>query len=150
VCGAHMIYGWMPTILELYFEPTKLDLGGATDLLTKARSTGTLTDDELKKLSVLVNNSLVGTSKLLHFIAPSSFAIWDSKVYTFVFNERPHHYRVNQVAKYRIYLDILRELQVDYRFMQFHMSMNSKIGYTVSALRAIELVMYLNAPVIKG
>jgi len=24
VCGAHMVYGWMPTILELYSGPTKM------------------------------------------------------------------------------------------------------------------------------
>jgi hypothetical protein len=150
VCGAHMVYGWMPTILELYSGPTKLDLVEAADLLTGARSAGTLTDAELGKLAGLVNNSLVGASKLLHFIAPNSFAIWDSKVYSFVFNERPHNYRVNQVAKYRKYLGILRELQRDQRFGQFHISMNGKIGYTVSPLRALELVMYLNAPVFEG
>ena len=146
VRGAHMVYGWMPTILELYSGPTKLDLVEAADLLTEARSAGTLTDAELGKIAGLVNNSLVGASKLLHFIAPNNFAIWDSNVYAFVFNERPHNYRVKQVAKYRKYLGILRELQADQRFSQFHKSMNSKIGYTVSPLRALELVMYLNAP----
>lgn len=150
VCGAHMVYGWMPTILELYSGPTKLDLVKAADLLTEARSACALTDTELRKLADLVNNSLVGASKLLHFIAPNSFAIWDSKVYSFVFNERPYHDRVNKVAKYREYLDILKELQRDQRFSQFHTSMNSKIGYTVSPLRALELVMYLNAPALRG
>lgn len=147
VRGAHMVYGWMPTILELYSGPTKLDLVEAADLLTEARSAGTLTDAELEKIAGLVNNSLVGASKLLHFIAPNNFEIWDSNVYAFVFNEKPHNYRVKQVAKYREYLGILRELQADQKFSQFHISMNSKIGYTVSPLRALELVMYLNAPV---
>ena len=147
VCGAHMVYGWMPTILELYAKPATLDFLGAAELLSKARDTGTLTDDDLIKLSRLVNNSLVGASKLLHFINPNRFAIWDSKVYSFVFNERPHNYRVNQIVKYRDYLETLRELQRDQRFNPFHISMNNKIGYPVSPLRALELVMYLNAPV---
>lgn len=150
VRGAHMAYGWMPTILELYPDPAKIDLAAAADILDKARQNGTLSDPEIGQLADLVNNSLVGASKLLHFVAPDSFAIWDSKVYAFVFNERPHNYRVSQVAKYRSYLDQLSTLQKDPRFNQFHSSVKRKVGYTVSPLRALELIMYLNAPVFGG
>jgi len=76
VCGAHMAYGWMPTILELYPDPAKIDLAAAAELLAKAKRSGTLSDAELTQLADLVNNSLVGASKLLHFVAPDSFAIW--------------------------------------------------------------------------
>src|SRR5438270_272252 len=74
VCGAHMAYGWMPTILELYPEPGAIDLHAAAALLTKAKRTGVLAEEEIKALSGLVNNSLVGASKLLHFVAPATFA----------------------------------------------------------------------------
>lgn len=150
VCGAHMVYGWMPTILDLYLGPNKLTLGEAAKLLSEAKSSGNLTDNEMSKLACLINNSLVGTSKLLHFIAPNSFAIWDSKVYSYIFNERPYHDRVNHVKKYRKYLGVLVELQGDQRFSKFHSSMNKKIGYEVSPLRALELVMYLNAPKLRS
>jgi len=146
VCGAHMVYGWMPKILNLNAGPIKLDLVEAAGILTKVKSTGTLTDSELQKIRSLVGNSLVGASKLLHFITPNSFPIWDSNVYAFVFNERPHNYRVKQVSKYRKYIDILKKLKEDHRFNRFHRSISSKIGYAVSPLRALELVMYLNAP----
>ena len=146
VCGAHMVYGWMPTILDLYLGPTKPTLDEAAELLSKAKRSGTLTDNDLGKLASLINNSLVGTSKLLHFIAPESYAIWDSRVYSFVFEERPYTHRVNQVQKYHYYQGLLKELQGDHKFSQFHFSMNNKIGYDVSPLRALELVMYLNAP----
>lgn len=147
VRGAHMVYGWMPTVLELSPESVNLDLAAGAALLTKAKGNHKLSDQEIESLAALVNNSLVGASKLLHFVAPDHFAIWDSKIYAFVFNEKPYNHRVNEVANYRSYLSMLSRIQDDFRFKAFHASVNGKIGYTVSPLRAIELVMFLNAPV---
>jgi hypothetical protein len=147
VRGAHMVYGWMPTILDLYPNANKIDLDTAAQLLTKAKVTQKLDQDEIKKLACLVNNSLVGATKLLHFVAPFSFAIWDSKVYSFIYEEKPYNHRVNKVDKYFNYLEKLRELQKDTRFTVYHSSINAKVGYDVSALRALELVMFLNSPI---
>lgn len=146
VCGAHMVYGWMPTILDLYVKESNIDLPTACNILNELKVAGTLTDLEINQLSCLINNSLVGVSKLLHFISPQKFAIWDSKVYTFVYKEKPHNYRVNDVLKYRQYLKLLRQYQQDSRFSAFHVSVNNKIGYEVSPFRSLELVMYLNSP----
>ncbi len=150
VRGAHMVYGWMPTILELYPEPPNPDLAAGAALLTKAKATGALCDQEIASLAALINNSLVGASKLLHFVAPDQFAIWDSKIYAFVFEKKPYNYRVNEVANYRSYLNMLSRIRSDSRFKAFHASVNGKIGYAVSPLRAVELVMFLNAPVFGG
>jgi hypothetical protein len=150
VRGAHMAYGWMPTVLDLYPEAPNIDLATGADLLNKAKRTGALTDTEVEQLARLINNSLVGASKLLHFVSPQHFPIWDSKIYAFVFQEKPHNYRVSQVSKYRQYLAQLGQLQNDTRFTSFHSSVNRKVGYQVSELRALELVMFLNAPVFGG
>jgi hypothetical protein len=136
----------MPTILDLYTHSSKLNLDDAAQLLSKARQRGRVDDIELQRLASLINNSLVGASKLLHFIAPSEFAIWDSKVYAFVFGQRAHQYRMSDITKYRHYHDILELLRKDNRFERFHNSINSKMGYIVSPIRALEVVMYLNAP----
>lgn len=146
VCGAHMAYGWMPTILDLYLKKPNIDLLTATKILNTAKESGTLSDSHIEQLACLINNSLVGASKLLHFISPHKFAIWDSKVYAFVFRERAHNYRVNDVSKYRHYLGLLSRYQQDGRFSAFHKAVNSKVGYEVSPFRALELIMYLNAP----
>ena len=69
VCGAHMIYGWMPTVLDLY-PHKKIDLKQAAKFLNDAKSNGALTDQEINDLAGLINNSLVGASKLLHFVIP--------------------------------------------------------------------------------
>jgi hypothetical protein len=147
VRGAHMAYGWMPTVLDLYPEAPNVDLVIGANLLSKAKSAGVLADREIEQLARLVNNSLVGASKLLHFVSPQNFPIWDSKVYAFVFQEKPHNYRVSQISKYRLYFKQLGLLRKDPRFGVFYASVNKKVGYQVSDLRAIELVMFLNAPV---
>lgn len=148
VAGAHMAYGWMPTILDLYPKPQSLlSLDAGAELLTKAKQTGSLDSGEISALSSLVNNSLVGASKLLHFVVPDSFAIWDSRVYLFLHAQRPYGSRVNNAPKYLAYLDTLNHLRQDSRFPAFHTSINQKIGYGVSALRALELVMFLGGSV---
>ncbi|EJM79600.1 MULTISPECIES: hypothetical protein [unclassified Pseudomonas] len=144
VCGAHIVYGWMPTILDLY--PTaELTLQQGADLLNKARTKGVLSESEMANLAALVNNSVVGASKLLHFVNPDAFAIWDSKIYRFIHGQAAHQYRVNNAGAYLKYLDLLNELREDKRFPDFHSSINEKMGYPVSPRRAIEVVMFLNA-----
>src|SRR5258708_18811409 len=100
-------YGWMPTILDLYTKKPNIDLLIAAELFNTVKVTGTLTDAQIEHLACLVNNSLVGASKLLHFISPHKFAIWDSRVYVFVNQEKAYNHRVNNVSKYRHYLGLL-------------------------------------------
>lgn len=145
ICCAHIVYGWMPTILDLNPNKRSIGLKRGADLLGKAKKTGELADNEIDFLSKLVNNSLVGTSKLLHFTSPNSFAMWDSKIYSFVFEEKPHNYRVNQLEKYREYMSRIDQIRRQPRFHTFHQSVKEKVGYEVSEIRAIELVMFLNS-----
>lgn len=91
VRGSHMVYGWMPTALDLYTAPPNLDAAAAGDLLTKAIGPAPLVATELQALAAVTNRSLVGASKLLHFVAPDKYAIWDSKVFRFVHGKRSHN-----------------------------------------------------------
>ena len=143
-CAALMVYGWMPTILELH-GTDGFGVDDAAVLLNAARSEGCLNDQAIAQLAGLVNRSVVGASKLLHFLCPDAFAIWDSRIYRFLYQTAPHQYRVNNVREYQHYLELLRNLQRDARFPTFHASINEKMGYPVSALRAIEIVMFQNA-----
>lgn len=145
VCCAHMVYGWMPTILELHPEQSHIDLNAAALILTNAKLNQTPTDLELNQLAEVMNNSLVGVSKLLHFAAPDLFAIWDSRIYTYLHGRKPHYYQVRDVAYFRQYHDKLNEYLQDPKFPDFHKTVNQKVGYTVSALRALELVMFQNS-----
>jgi len=146
VRGAHMIYGWMPTVLDLYPKAPNKNLSQVAILLTKVKKGEKLTDTEISEIKAVVNNSLVGASKLLHFISPQNYAIWDSKIYKFVCEKRPHNHRVNKVELYTNYLNILEEIKKTPYFSEFHNNVNKKVGYEVTPFRAIELVMFLNAP----
>jgi len=143
VCAAHMVYGWMPTILEIHADES-LSVSQGVALLNKARAEGCLSEVEIGQLARLVNRSVVGASKLLHFVNPEAFAIWDSRIYRFMHLKVPHQYRVNNAAEYGKYLGRLQQLRKDDRFVGFHQSVNEKMGYAVSGLRALEVVMFVN------
>src|SRR5574343_2071976 len=67
IIGISLVYSWMPTILKnLNLDSIK----EATEILNKARSHKRINQNELETLINTFNNSLVGTSKLLHFINP--------------------------------------------------------------------------------
>jgi len=146
VRGAHMVYGWMPTIIGLNLSKKEDTLQIVADLLTKAKTGIDLSSAELQSISNLVNKSTVGASKLLHFVAPKIYPIWDSRVYRFVHEETPHHYRVNNISKYQSYLKKVHAIVADQRMPQLQNFIDLKLGYTVSAVRAVELVMFSNAP----
>ena len=67
VIGISFTYSWMPTILK------KIDLTNPEKLVlifNKVKDGEILTTQELLILKNSFNNSIVGTSKLLHFINP--------------------------------------------------------------------------------
>ncbi len=142
IVGAHIAYGWMPRMLNIYTDKPEDDLTKGVKILNKVKK-GNIDNDELKWVIHLINNSLVGTSKLLHFINPKKFSIWDSKVYSYFYQEEPYPYRVNNIKKYEKFMKSIEEIKKDRRFPAFHKSVNSKIGYDVSDIRAIEIIMYL-------
>jgi hypothetical protein len=79
VISSHFVYGWMPTIIELKFQ----HMEDVLKFLNKAKNGNILTIVELELLKSSINNSLVGLSKLLHFINPIDYAIWDSRIYRY-------------------------------------------------------------------
>lgn len=149
VCGAHMVYGWMPTILKLRIPGGLSDLESAASILNIARTTKQLSDQEIQVLVSITNNSLVGASKLLHFVAPAVFPIWDSKVYKFVHEKDAYSDRMKKIEDYREFVALLNELSRRPSFKKLHDSVQKKLGYQISGLRALELVMFLNTPRIK-
>lgn len=145
VCGAHVVYGWMPTILHIYLKNKPLNLAGAARLLTQVKQGHTLNNNEIELIMGMINNSLVGTSKLLHFIAPERYAIWDSKICGYYLKKKPNQNQINNASTYQNYLYQLLNLQKDLRFPAFHESVNKKLGYQVSCIGALELILFLNS-----
>ena len=69
----------MPTILN--YKSNEFDT--AVEILNRAKNNPRISTDDILLLKQLINNSLVGVSKLLHYIN-SVYAIWDSRVCNFL------------------------------------------------------------------
>jgi hypothetical protein len=140
IVAAHVVYGWMPGVLELAVDEP-VDLQRAASALNRSRMEF-FNDEDLEHLIRVMNNSLVGVSKLLHFASPEIFAIWEPNVYRFVIEKRPFHYRMNSTREFADYHAKLKGLREDTQFPSFHSSVNQVVGYQVTALRALELAIF--------
>ena len=76
---SHLAYGWMPTVLHLDFNA----LPTALQRVEEARRGRILTEVEVQQVAAAVNHSVVGASKVLHFVNPALYLIWDRRVYRF-------------------------------------------------------------------
>ncbi|MBN1998513.1 hypothetical protein JW935_13225 [candidate division KSB1 bacterium] len=137
VISSHFVYGWMPTILKLDLKKCEKIL----EYLNDAKAGKELNHQEISEIKDCVNHSMVGTSKLLHFVNPDLYAIWDSRVCNY-FIKSNFNYQVNNIATYQNYLDELRILAVNDDFKVLHKQIDDYCQYPVSSLRAIELVIF--------
>jgi hypothetical protein len=73
-------YSWMPTIPTIKFELLANDKYLFDELKRLQSGSGFNLYEIMRKMIPAINNSIVGTSKVLHFIAPETIAIIDSRV----------------------------------------------------------------------
>lgn len=152
VTAAHIVYGWMPTILELNFN----SLPEALPVMEAARRGLVLTASQIAQLAGTVNNSVIGASKLLHFTNPSVYPIWDSRVFQFLNRSdtapalKGHHYQVNKATLYETYAQTCREVAVTTDFQPTYDSLIEQFrdlpGYEtfkITPLRALEYIMFM-------
>ena len=126
VVSLHMVYGWMPTALNLVkyekvadsLSPDKLrKIGQILDRAKKAESFKEIfSSGDFSKLKTFINNSVVGASKILHFCKPDVFAIFDSKICNALFypkfpSKNGHH--IPTITEYQSYLEGLHNLIQD-------------------------------------
>lgn len=140
VIGIYFTYGWMPTIFD--FRSDKFEEGLL--ILNNAKKGIIPSHNEISILICLFNNSIVGTTKLLHFINPSLFAIWDSRVYRYLTGLESYEHRIKKYDDYLSYLKLLNELTSDPQYDPIHDSICKKMNYIMSKFRTAELVMYVN------
>ena len=143
VIGISFTYSWMPTILKaLNLKNTEEVLF----ILNEVKKGKLIDEQQLTTLKTTFNNSLVGTSKLLHFINPKQYAIWDSRVFRFLNNVEPHKYRLEKPRAYMEYLKLIEELKNEKAFTAFFDLMKQKVGYDITEYRALELAFFKGTP----
>jgi len=146
VIGVHFVYGWMPTVLKkLVIKNEKQIL----DILNKVKNSEIITEPELKCIKESINNkftkkdkgSLVGASKLLHFICPEKYAIWDSRVYRYVYGTVSQN-KLNEPKLYLEYLSAIKEIVENKEFKDIKLEVEKACNYEVTPFRAVELIMF--------
>lgn len=138
IIAANFTYGWMPTILE--FKSDEFDL--AMSIVNKAKQSKRISDEELLVLKKLMNNSIVGVSKILHFINPNVYAIWDSRVCNFL-TGKAHAYKVQKSGLFWAYLDLCQKVAAAPEFEVIHRNYQEKVGYEITPMRTVEQIMFI-------
>lgn len=134
--GAYMVYGWMPTMLRLK-GPAEYILWLHDRALEKK-----LSPQLLSLYSKAINNSIVGSSKFVHFVNPHYYPIWDSRVYRTLFSKEPHPYRVEDPNLYFDYIDFVHQLCKHPLFGVLQKQVSEEAGYPLLGPRVIELCLY--------
>ncbi|MCG9972759.1 hypothetical protein [Christiangramia crocea] len=137
IISSHFVYGWMPTILKL--KLTNLD--EILLILNKAKTDKVLNTEELEKLRFSINNSLVGASKLLHFINPGIYPIWDSKIFKY-WSGNKSIYGIQKPENYLEFTNQVNNTIQHTDFTEIHKKINNLLNYNVSPVRALELLIF--------
>lgn len=113
IIGINFTYGWMPTIFN--FKTKEIDK--ACEILNTYKLNSMIPNSkQLKSLKELFNNSIVGTSKLMHFIRPDLLPIWDSRVNAYLMRNYNFNKRVNTVSKFEKYIGCLKQIMETKQF----------------------------------
>lgn len=137
IIGSHFIYSWMPTILTL-----KLDnIEEVLRLLNEVINGKVLIEAELETLKTCINNSMVGLSKLLHFINPANYAIWDSRILNYCTGQSSQ-YGIDKPKNYIAYIKKLNEISKEKQFNELYAAIKKYFDYPITAMRAIEIIMF--------
>lgn len=138
IIGINFTYAWMPTILKLRNKQFEENV----EILNRVKRGEPIKISDFQSLKSLFNNSLVGTSKLLHFIAPEQYPIWDSRVFRYIYKKDANHNSINRVENYLQYKKECHILANNEAFEPVYSIMKSKIDSNITRLRAIELICF--------
>jgi hypothetical protein len=134
---SHIAYGWMPTIITSRFKDED-------SFLWDKVKTGSLEEFFLERMKECVNNSIVGASKFLHFRNPKRYAIWDSRVYRSITNNKMNQNQINNIENFIYYTKRMREIAKNEIVKSIKKSLIER-GYCndeASNLRALELILF--------
>ena len=136
---AHMAYGWMPTILKKYETENNglnhiYDARKVTSFYEAKNLIGNFTVSP-------INNSIVGLSKVLHFVNPEYFPIWDRRVARHF--EIFYHYNINRFENYIEYIDFIESANEHKSINPLRSLIKKNFNYEVTKTRASELILFM-------
>lgn len=148
---AAMTYGWMPRVV-------RIDPQHVQDALESIATASAVTPEGVRTTPVraIANcvTSVVGASKMLHFVNDAVFPIWDSNTETFRLRLRrkPSHNHMTQVSNFFSYVDEVHAIRREPGFPEFYSryleAFNARLAemhiapYNISEVRAIEAAAF--------
>jgi hypothetical protein len=146
---ATMTYGWMPRILRIDGK----HIAAAITALNHGAAASGVTFHAVPIIDLaLCLHSVVGASKMLHFVNPAVFPIWDSKVESFRLGYSPSHVHMNAIANYVDYARDVHSIMRDPSFpafnVQFIAAYHIRLGamgiapYPVEPVRVVEASLF--------
>ncbi len=97
---ALMVYGWMPRVLRI--NPIHSQSATMGIVVARNATIANYKDVNIQHIADCLH-SLVGASKLLHFINPDVFPIWDSKIQAFCGRSNSHN-AMDKLENYQQYV----------------------------------------------
>lgn len=154
--GAQMVYGWMPRVFVWYNDAdTDRTLQKVLAEVGNDQSWSAISK-ALDDLSKVCNDSLIGSTKILHFIYPELIPIFDAKLKEFLLKSESHEKlkTTPNLEDYKCYYekfkDFYDKLQNENNW-DFVDSINLAIERSgincpnIGKVRAIELLLFLKA-----
>jgi hypothetical protein len=137
--AASFTYAWMPRIAVLDTSHLKR----ATWALNEARTASSASPQTVVSVAKYLSGSLTAASKLLHFAAPSYYAIWDSRVALYLGVTRFDRTLTTGVETYMSYLTLLNELLAYPQAARLRRILAVNGHRSVTLLRGVEMTMFL-------
>ena len=135
----------MPTIIHINTK----EIDTVLTLLNAVKAGHRLGLEELEILKCCINNSMVGLSKLLHFINPENYAIWDSRIYRYIKGKKSQ-YGIDKAENYNKYLREIRQISKHQDYPDLHLIIEKHFGYPLTSMRAIEILIFETERMRKG
>ena len=140
VCvGSSIVYGWMPTRLHIVVKPLE-----SSDAIRFPKLLKETVIPDFVQFSAAVqwfSGSVVAASKFSHFINPSVYPIWDSRIAELL-TSNGHYYSVNDQSKYKQYLKECHRLASSGPGKRAAVLIRGHGIGDVTPIRAIELVLF--------
>jgi hypothetical protein len=151
IVAAGFTYSWMRASLKLHIEEEKLNK--AIKVLQEVRlidSFDKAKNIEVSHLKKVVSNSYIGASKLLHFVNPDCFPIYDSNICKKIFNNCVEQHHVNTKKRFTDYFDQITGCicQPDFNSKLYVPVIKTMLANNLSSvtpLRAAEMVLFFRA-----
>lgn len=144
IIAVNFVHGWKSDKL-MYGSTETNDLRAIAAICSRAKLKERISRKDLGKLTRMCDNCFSTASKLLHLINPTTYAILDKHVYKYLYGlEWDDITNATGVDECFKYWDLCAVLSQSEEASQLCSEISAWLGYEVSNIRALEIVMFIS------